>query len=108
MKVADLRAKTDDQLTEELLGLRKERFNLRFQKTSGQLEATAGVRVARRAIARIKTIQSERRLGLVIEAAPKKEKKVAKPKVEKKQEKPKAEKAGKKKPEAGKKTARKK
>lgn len=105
MKIADFRSKTDDQLAEELLALRKEQLNLRFQKTSGQLEGTARVRAVRRLIARIKTTQTERRLGLVVEAAPKKEKKASKPKAEK----PKAEaKQEKKKPEAKKKTAKKK
>lgn len=105
MNIADLRSKTDDQLSEELLTLRKEQFNLRFQKTSGQLEGTARVRAVRRLIARIKTVQTERRLGVVVQAAPKKEKKAAKPKAEK----PRAEeKTEKKKPEAKKKTAKKK
>lgn len=56
MKAVDLRAKTPDQLKEELLKLRRESFNLRFQKASGQLENTARVRQVRRDIARIKTI----------------------------------------------------
>ena len=60
MKAADARAKSDDELKEELLGLRKEAFNLRFQTASGQLENTARVRVVRRNIARIKTILGER------------------------------------------------
>tara|TARA_S200000501_G_C20196676_1_gene471099 strand:+ start:316 stop:519 length:204 start_codon:yes stop_codon:yes gene_type:complete len=60
MKAADVRAKSDDELKEELLGLRKEAFNLRFQTASGQLENTARVRVVRRDIARIKTILGER------------------------------------------------
>jgi large subunit ribosomal protein L29 len=55
MKVADVRQKTDDELKEMLLDLRKEGFNLRFQQASGQLENTARVRVVRRDIARIKT-----------------------------------------------------
>ncbi len=56
MKTADLRAKTPDELTDSLLDLRKEQFNLRFQKASGQLENTARVRQVRRDIARIKTV----------------------------------------------------
>jgi large subunit ribosomal protein L29 len=55
MKAQDLRGKTSDELTDELLNLRKEQFNLRFQKASGQLENTARVRQVRRDIARIKT-----------------------------------------------------
>ncbi|HEX9702582.1 MAG TPA: 50S ribosomal protein L29 [Rhodospirillales bacterium] len=60
MKVADVRTKSDDELKEQLLDLRKEAFNLRFQKASGQLENTARVRAVRRDIARIKTILNER------------------------------------------------
>ena len=56
MKVEDLRQKAEDELTDELGGLQKEAFNLRFQKASGQLENTARVREVRRDIARIKTI----------------------------------------------------
>ena len=56
MKAADLRARTEDQLREQLLQLKKEQFNLRFQKATGQLENTARVREVRRDIARIKTI----------------------------------------------------
>ena len=60
MKAADARTKSDDELKEELLGLRKESFNLRFQAASGQLENTTRVKVVRRDIARIKTILGER------------------------------------------------
>jgi large subunit ribosomal protein L29 len=60
MKAADTRAKTDDELMSELERLAKERFNLRFQRASGQLENTARVRQVRRDIARIKTILAER------------------------------------------------
>jgi large subunit ribosomal protein L29 len=56
MKAADLRVKTEDQLREQLLQLKKEQFNLRFQRATGQLENTARVREVRRDIARIKTI----------------------------------------------------
>jgi len=61
MKATDLRAKTVDELKEQLLQLKKEQFNLRFQKASGQLENTARVREVRRDIARIKTLLAERR-----------------------------------------------
>ncbi len=61
MKASDVRAKTDDELKEQLLGLRREAFNLRFQAASGQLENTARRRQVRRDIARIKTILGERR-----------------------------------------------
>ncbi len=61
MKATDLRARTADELSEELGTLGKEIFNLRFQRASGQLENTARVRQVRRDIARIKTILDERR-----------------------------------------------
>jgi large subunit ribosomal protein L29 len=61
MKAADVRAKTDDQLMEQLDTLGRETFNLRFQRANGQLENTARVRQVRRDIARIKTILGERR-----------------------------------------------
>ena len=61
MKVEDVRAKSDDELKEQLLDLRKEAFNLRFQTASGQLENTARVRQVRRDLGRIKTILNERR-----------------------------------------------
>ncbi len=60
MKAADLRAKSDDELKDQLLDLRKEAFNLRFQAASGQLENTARVGQVARDIARIKTIRGER------------------------------------------------
>ena len=60
-KAGDLRARSDDELTEEVETLGKEIFNLRFQRASGQLENTARVRQVRRDIARIKTILGERR-----------------------------------------------
>ena len=59
-KSSDLRAKTDDQLKESLLALKKEQFNLRFQRASGQLENTARVQTVRREIAAVKTILGER------------------------------------------------
>ena len=60
MTPSDLRARTADELTEEVDTLAKEIFNLRFQRASGQLENTARVRQVRRNIARIKTILGER------------------------------------------------
>jgi large subunit ribosomal protein L29 len=59
MKAADLRARTKDELSEQLLQLTKEQFNLRFQRATGQLENTARVREVRRDIARIKTLLAE-------------------------------------------------
>jgi large subunit ribosomal protein L29 len=63
MKPADLRAMTVDMLDDEALKLKKERFNLRFQRATGQLENTARVRQVRRDIARIKTIAAHKRSG---------------------------------------------
>ena len=60
-RLSDLRVMTEDQLNDEALKLRKERFNLRFQKASGQLQDTARVRVVRRDIARVMTIAAQRR-----------------------------------------------
>ena len=60
-RVADLRVMTDDQLDEEALKLKKEQFNLRFQRASGQLQDTARVRVVRRDLARVKTIAAQKR-----------------------------------------------
>ena len=57
---SDLRAMSPDQLGEELTKLRKEQFNLRFQKATGQLEKTARVRVVRRTIAKINTVLGEK------------------------------------------------
>jgi large subunit ribosomal protein L29 len=56
MKPSDVRAMSPDQLSDELIRLKKEQFNLRFQKATGQLENTARVRQVRRDIARLKTI----------------------------------------------------
>ena len=61
MKASDVRARTDDELTEQVETMGKEIFNLRFQRASGQLENTARVRQVRRDIARIKTVLGERR-----------------------------------------------
>ena len=60
MKTEDLRAKSEDELSEALLAAKKEAFNLRFQTASGQLEKTHRVREVRRDVARIKTLQAER------------------------------------------------
>ena len=59
-RFADLQRLSKDQLQDELLSLKKEQFNLRFQRATGQLENTSRVRIVRRDIARIKTLQSER------------------------------------------------
>ena len=61
MSVADLRAKTDAELDTELLDLAREAFNLRMQKGTGQLGRSSQIKFVRRNIARIKTIQNERR-----------------------------------------------
>lgn len=60
MKANEVKQMTDDQLKDELLKLKKEQFNLRFQKASGQIDNTARVRQVRRDIARIKTAQRSR------------------------------------------------
>ena len=63
MKASDARAMTVDQLHDEVLKLKKEQFNLRFQRATGQLENTARVRQVRRDIARIKTVLGEKAAG---------------------------------------------
>jgi large subunit ribosomal protein L29 len=70
MKAADARAMTLDQLDDEVLKLKKEQFNLRFQRATGQLENTSRVRTIRRDIARMKTIAAQKRAGMP-EPAPK-------------------------------------
>ncbi|SRR5579884_550548 len=86
MKAADVRAMTLDQLDDEVLKLKKEQFNLRFQRATGQLENTARVRVIRRDIARMKTIAAQKRagveptIGAAEPVAPAKKTKTAKPK----------------------------
>jgi len=72
MKSADARALTLDQIDDEVLKLKKEQFNLRFQRATGQLENTARVRLIRRDIARLKTIAAQKRAGMP-EPAPKAE-----------------------------------
>jgi len=61
MKAPDVRAMTVDQIDDEVLKLKKEQFNLRFQRATGQLENTARVREVRRDIARLKTIARQKR-----------------------------------------------
>ena len=61
MKVADIRTMTVDQIDDEVLKLKKEQFNLRFRRATGQLENTARVREVRRDIARLKTIGRQKR-----------------------------------------------
>ena len=61
MKAGDVRAKTPDELSDELMKLKKEQFNLRFQRATGQLENTGRVREVRRDIARVKTIAAQKR-----------------------------------------------
>ncbi len=60
MKASDVKAMTADQLSDQLASLKKEQFNLRFQKATGQLEKTARVQEVRRDIARIKTIARQK------------------------------------------------
>jgi len=59
MKAVDVRAMSESQLSDELLKLKKEQFNLRFQQATGQLEKTSRVKAIRRDIARIKTVMRE-------------------------------------------------
>jgi len=63
MKAEEFRGLTPDQLDEQVTRLKKEQFNLRFQRATGQLENTSRVRIVRRDIARIKTLQTQRRSG---------------------------------------------
>jgi large subunit ribosomal protein L29 len=60
VKVTDIRTKSDDELRDQIRDLKKEAFNLRFQKASGQLENTARQRQVRRDLARVKTVLGER------------------------------------------------
>ena len=87
MKASDARAMTVDQLDDEVLKLKKEQFNLRFQRATGQLENTSRVRIIRRDIARMKTVAAQKRAGMPEPApkadaapAPAKKSKAAKPK----------------------------
>ena len=61
LKVDEMRQLSDDQLADRLVELKKEQFNLRFQDATGQLQSTARVRQVRRAVARIKTLQNQRK-----------------------------------------------
>ena len=63
-KIADLRSQTTDQLADELLKLKKEQFNLRFQAATGQLDNASRLKSVKRDIARIYTILRERELGI--------------------------------------------
>ncbi len=60
MNITDFRTKSDDELQDQIRDLKKEAFNLRFQKASGQLENTARQRQVRRDLARVKTVLGER------------------------------------------------
>jgi large subunit ribosomal protein L29 len=81
MKTADIRAMTLDQMDDEVLKLKKEGFNLRFQRATGQLENTSRTRQVRRDIARLKTIAAQKRAGSEPQAKSKpKTKTAAKPK----------------------------
>jgi large subunit ribosomal protein L29 len=61
MKIGDIRAMSPDQMDDAVVNLKKERFNLRFQRATGQLENTSRLREARRDIARIKTVAAQAR-----------------------------------------------
>jgi large subunit ribosomal protein L29 len=61
MKLEDMRGLTPDQLDDELLKLKKEQFNMRFQRATGQVENTSRMRLVRRDIARVKTLQTQKR-----------------------------------------------
>ena len=65
MDAADIRTKTEDELQDQLQELKKEALNLRFQRASGQLEATARIRQVRRDIARVRTVMGERNKAAV-------------------------------------------
>lgn len=62
-RLSDLKTMTEDQLDQEVLSLKKEQFNLRFQRATGQLENTSRVRVVRRDIARVKTLAAQQRVA---------------------------------------------
>jgi large subunit ribosomal protein L29 len=68
MKAAELRDKTPDQLRDELVRLKKESFNLRFQQATGQLESTARMKTVRRDAARVKTLLNEKAAAAAKEA----------------------------------------
>jgi large subunit ribosomal protein L29 len=60
-RLSDIKVMSEDQLDDEALKLKKEQFNLRFQRASGQLQNTARIRIVRRDIARVKTIAAQKR-----------------------------------------------
>ena len=66
MNVDDVRRLTPDELSDQLLSLKKEQFNLRFQAATGQLESHGRLRAVRKEIARIYTVKRERELGIVV------------------------------------------
>ncbi len=68
MNANELRNKTPDELRGELVNLKKEGFNLRFQQATGQMENTSGIRKARRAAAQVKTILNEKAASAAKEA----------------------------------------
>lgn len=68
MDATELRAKTPDQLRDDLVALKKEAFNLRFQQATGQLENTSRMRAVRRDAARVKTILNEKAAAAAKEA----------------------------------------
>jgi large subunit ribosomal protein L29 len=80
MKAADARAMTVDQIDDEVLKLKKEQFNLRFQRATGQLENTARVRLVRRDIALLKTIAGQKRAGAAMPKMPSRSASEPKPK----------------------------
>lgn len=63
MDAQEVRAKSEDELKESLIDLKKEQFNLRFQRATGQVENTARIRDVRRSIARVKTVLGQRAKG---------------------------------------------
>ncbi len=86
MKAAELKTKTADQLKQQLLDLRKEQFNFRFQKATNQVENTGRIRLVRRDIARIKTVLNEMENGKVQAGKPAGAAKKAAPKAKAKKE----------------------
>ena len=69
MNATELREKTPDQLRDEILRLKKEAFNLRFQQATGQMENTSRIRVIRRDVARVKTVLNEKAASAAASAA---------------------------------------
>ena len=67
--IEDMRTKSDDQLDEQLTALKREQYNLRFQAATNQLEAPARVKEVRRSIAKIKTLQNQRKAAAAAEKA---------------------------------------